>query len=263
MVAEGRAVAVRCSWKLEAGRPRKRTLRGRPQARSAGNASGEVASAATIRLSRRARARRTGARLSRDSLVMGSLGPLDRRTLVEVVQTVERANRVGVFRCPGCVRRHVGRAAGRPGYLTGGRNTDADAHQDECTEHCRRLRVHDYLLSPREQLIVSEATRHERPFQSRPSAAGPSPRLKSPANRRFPRGKAALRRGGVLQQRSGAAAHRTPPWGRAQDESPVTQVLMFVARRRNNGGGRWRHPDGTGLRRRIVIAAHCALRRVA
>src|SRR5690242_20499225 len=45
------------------------------------------------------------------TLVRRSLSPLDLWALVEVSQTVEGADRVGVFRCPGCIRRRVRRTA--------------------------------------------------------------------------------------------------------------------------------------------------------
>jgi hypothetical protein len=82
------------------------------------NAPGEVGSAAAGWVARCARPGSIGTGLSGNPLVVRSLSPLDLWALVEVIQPVEGADRVGVFGCPSEVRGRICGAARRPGHLT-------------------------------------------------------------------------------------------------------------------------------------------------
>jgi len=112
---------------------------------SAWNAPCEVASAAAAWVARRARASSIGAGFARYSLVMGGLSPLDLRALVEVIQPIEGADRVGVFGCPGCLRRRIGRTARRPGYLTRKRARRQGARKRHRTDGAHKCSPHIFL----------------------------------------------------------------------------------------------------------------------
>jgi hypothetical protein len=188
---------------------------------SAWNTPGEVASAAAVRVARRARASRTGTGFSRMPLGMGSLSLLDLRALVEVIQPVEGADRVGVFGCPGCSGRRIGRTARRPGHLTSKRAGRQGARKCHRADDAHKCSSHAFL--PFDSRMAAKATVIRAEGVRSKISAGSSKRLRRrerlrnsrqrarSASLRLPRAASALRQPRRRAKRLALARSRRRP----------------------------------------------------
>jgi hypothetical protein len=68
---------------------------------------------------------------------MRGLSLLHLWTVHKVIQSVEGTDRLGVFGCPGDLRRRIVRTARRAGYLTSKRGSNTQTRQRDSTDRSR------------------------------------------------------------------------------------------------------------------------------